>query len=142
VPYKDVVFGQLSFTLKKGTISLRSTRALSAGVLFELEYNDMKAEFETRPRTKSYKFGLSLGAMYLPDKITPNSVFPLLISPQGVQGAPLYSKTPSFRSGGGGGFGSSWAKSRKIEIKTIFEKNSIIEKYIMKINYVLFSLSS
>ena len=69
-------------------------------------------ELETRPRTKSFKFNLSLGGMYLRDKITPDSVFPLLISPQNVQGAPLYARHMS--GGGGGGAGGklgSLAKS-------------------------------
>ena len=68
----------------------------------------MQVEVETRPRTKSFKFNLSLGGMYLRDKITPDSVFPLLISPQNVQGAPLYAR---HMSGGGGGKLGSLAKS-------------------------------
>ena len=63
-------------------------------------------ELETRPRTKSFKFNLSLGGMYLRDKITPDSVFPLLISPQNVQGAPLYARHMSGGGGGGGKLGS------------------------------------
>ena len=49
--------------------------------------------------------------MYLRDKITPDSVFPLLISPQNVQGAPLYARHMS--GGGPGGVGKlgSLAKS-------------------------------
>ena len=102
VPYKDVVFAQLGFTLKRGTIQLFSkssysndNRTAKRRLLFEYEFAETKVEFETRPRTKSLKFNLSLGGMYLRDKITPDSVFPLLISPQNVQGAPLYARHAS-----------------------------------------------
>ena len=107
VPYKDVIFAEMSFSLKRGTIQLYSKKSFnertsSRRLLFEYEFTDTKIECETRPRLKSFKFNLSLGAMYLRDKITPDSVFPLLISPQNVQGAPLYPKSkniPSYRTG-------------------------------------------
>lgn len=97
VPYKDVVFAQLSFRLKQGTLKLYSRRRKSSNPkkkkmadkgshLFEFEFNEVKVECETRPRTRSYKFGLTLGGMYLRDMITPNSIFPLLVSPQNTQG--------------------------------------------------------
>ena len=35
-------------------------------------------DFESRPRTGSYMFSLRLGAIYLRDKITTDSLFPLL----------------------------------------------------------------
>ena len=98
VPYKDVIFAEMSFSLKRGTIQLFSKKSFndrtsSRRLLFEYEFTDTKLECETRPRLRSFKFNLSLGAMYLRDKITPDSVFPLLISPQNVQGAPLYPKS-------------------------------------------------
>jgi vacuolar protein sorting-associated protein 13D len=110
VPYKDVVFAQIFFTLKQGSVKLFSdTRSYPSSpvnkrgkgcLLFELEFNDTRVEFESRPRTRSYKFCLSLGGMYLRDMITPNSIFPLLISPQNVQGAPLCPKSASRGFGG------------------------------------------
>lgn len=109
VPYKDVIFAQFSFTLKQGTLKLLSKRN---ELLFDMEFNDMKADWESRPRyiskciqghsfatvsldfrTKSYKLGIALGAMNLRDKITQDSRFPFLISPHNVQGAPLNHKT-------------------------------------------------
>jgi len=83
VPYKDMVFAQLGFSLKSGTLRLYS-RGSSKGnsssgrendkLLFEFEFTGTKVECETRPRTQSYKFCLTLGAVYLRDRITLNSV--------------------------------------------------------------------
>ena len=112
VPYKDVVLVQLSFALKQGTIKLFSdTRSYPSSpahkqgqgsLLFELEFNDTRVEFESRPRTRSYRFQLSLGGLCLRDMITPDSMFPLLVSPQNVQGAPLCPKAAAgSRSFGG-----------------------------------------
>ena len=107
VPYKDVVFAQLGFSLKRGTVQLYSKKSFndrtsSRRLLFEYEFTDTKVECETRPRLKSFKFNLSLGGMYLRDKITPDSVFPLLISPQNVQGAPLYPRSKHLSGNRGG----------------------------------------
>ncbi len=100
VPYKDVVFAQLSFRLKRGSLSLRSETPTPTArqQLFKFDFDDVKLEMETRPRTKSYRLAMALGALSLRDCITPNSVFPLLVSPQSTQGAPL-------SAGGGGGVG-------------------------------------
>ena len=104
VPYTDVIFAQLSFTLKKGTTRLlscspssplTSTSTSKRRLLFEFEFTDTKVDCETRPRTKSHKLNLTLGAMYLRDKVTPDTVFPMLISPQFVVGAPLCPKKSS-----------------------------------------------
>ena len=110
VPYKDVIFAQLGFSLKRGTIQLYSKKSFSdrtssRRLLFEYEFTDTKVECETRPRLKSFKFNLSLGGMYLRDKITPDSVFQTLISPQNVQGAPLYPRHRHFSASRGGGPG-------------------------------------
>ena len=72
VPYKDVVFAQLGFSLKRGIIQLYSKssfsndqRSSNRRLLFEYEFTETKVDLETRPRTKSFKFNLSLGGMYL-----------------------------------------------------------------------------
>lgn len=124
-PYKDLVFAQLSVNLKQGALRLytrtktqpysnfsllaflsqeklrESAEAMSERqLLCELEFNDMRAELETRPRTCSYKFGLSLGAVLLRDCVTRDSLFPLLISPQQSEAFPPRpsgsNKTPLF----------------------------------------------
>lgn len=104
VPYKDLIFAQINFVLKRGSFKLYSKRKIyeplprqddKGNLLFELEFNNVKLNCETRPRTRSYKFVLSLGAMYLRDMITKESVFPLLISPLNEEGAPLNSRASS-----------------------------------------------
>ncbi len=108
IAYKDLVFAQLSFTLKRGTTRLltcsspsgttsptmsKKAAASRKRLLFEFEFTDTKIECENRPRIRSYKFTMSLGAMYVRDRVTPGTVFPLLVSPQFVVGAPLGPKS-------------------------------------------------
>ena len=108
VPYKDVVFLSSTVCLNKSLVKL--FRSASMGddddtkdrLLFELECSQAKLEFEHRPRTMSNKISLSLEAIYARDHVTPDTVFPLLISPQSAQGAPLFPKKTS-----GPGFGLS-----------------------------------
>lgn len=50
--------------------------------MVELECSLINMMFESRPRSSAMKYGLSLGSLYLRDKITENSTFPCLISPQ------------------------------------------------------------
>ncbi len=50
--------------------------------IVELECNTIKMLFESRPRTNGMKFGISVGGLYLRDKLTPNSILPVLIAPQ------------------------------------------------------------
>ncbi|KAK7067615.1 Vacuolar protein sorting-associated protein 13D [Halocaridina rubra] len=90
---RDAVFCQLSFSLKQGSFCLMSSKMLgSAGntaeekdkrtQLFELEFANVKMALESRPRSKSYKFDIELGSLHMHDKVTQDSAFPLLISPQ------------------------------------------------------------
>ncbi|XP_047493790.1 vacuolar protein sorting-associated protein 13D-like isoform X6 [Penaeus chinensis] len=88
---RDAVFCQLSFTLKQGIFSLSSKKPPSPGSstegkekmeLFELEFANVKMALESRPRSKSYKFDIELGSLNLKDKVTEDSAFPLLVSPQ------------------------------------------------------------
>lgn len=50
--------------------------------LAELECNTIKMLFESRPRSNGMKFGISVGGLYLRDKMTHNSIIPVLITPQ------------------------------------------------------------
>ena len=99
VAYKDVVFLQAQFCLSKSSIKLFSSSSLSGEdedkLLFELECTQAKLEFEHRPRTSSNKVAVSLDAIYARDHITPDTSFPLLVSPQSAQGAPLFPKKSS-----------------------------------------------
>ena len=50
--------------------------------LVELECNTIKMLFESRPRSNGMKFGISVGGLYLRDKMTHNSIMPVLLTPQ------------------------------------------------------------
>ena len=50
--------------------------------LVELECNTIKMLFESRPRSNGMKFLISVGGLYLRDKMTHNSIMPVLITPQ------------------------------------------------------------
>ncbi|XP_042225636.1 vacuolar protein sorting-associated protein 13D-like isoform X3 [Homarus americanus] len=89
---RDAVFCQLSFTLKQSSFSLSSIKPSVSGTsmeekevkseLFQLEFANVKMALESRPRSKSYKFNIELGSLSLRDKVTQESAFPLLITPQ------------------------------------------------------------
>lgn len=78
VPYHDVLFLQMSFSVSQCLIKLESNDK----VLFDMEFGNTLVEIETRPRTQSTKFVLSLGGMFIRDHVTTDSLFPTLISPQ------------------------------------------------------------
>ena len=92
----------MSVHLRQASVKLmRSKTNCSEGqLLFDFEFQNVKVEHESRPRTGSYMFSLRLGAIYLRDKITTNSLFPLLISPQSSEDAPLYPRSSQDRFAG------------------------------------------
>ena len=87
---RDAVFCKLSFTLKKGTISLLKCQNHSKSnfenrklvQLFELELASVKMALESRPRSRSYKFDIELGSLCLKDQVTADTAFPNLICQQ------------------------------------------------------------
>ena len=85
---RDTVFVVLNFGLQFGTFCLSSSSQISnkedeeSKVLLELECSVIKMELESRPRNHGLKFGVSVGGLFLRDKMTPNSILPTLISPQ------------------------------------------------------------
>ena len=53
------------------------------GIVFlELECSEVSMDLESRPRTNGLKFGIKVGGLYLRDKMTANSIMPVLIAPQ------------------------------------------------------------
>ena len=52
--------------------------------VMELQFERVHLSYESRPRSGSHKFTISLGALYLHDHFTENSTFPILIQPQTV----------------------------------------------------------
>lgn len=55
-------------------------RAAGAGV--ELQFSSVCVRVETRPRTSSHALHVSLGAVCLRERITPGTLFPVLVAPQ------------------------------------------------------------
>ena len=60
----------------------KQTDGVKAQTLVELECNTIKMLFESRPRSNGLKLGVSVGGVCLRDRMTPNSILPVLISPQ------------------------------------------------------------
>ena len=50
--------------------------------LLEVEASTIKMSFESRPRTQGLKYSVSVGGWMLTDKMTENSIMPVLIAPQ------------------------------------------------------------
>ncbi|XP_063884386.1 intermembrane lipid transfer protein VPS13D-like isoform X2 [Scylla paramamosain] len=97
---RDAVFCKISFTLKQSSFCLSSSRGGAEDLegraeLFELEFADVKMGLESRPRSKSYKFDIELGSLMLKDKVTPDTVFPQLLSPQNRAPVPSFTSALS-----------------------------------------------
>lgn len=81
---RDTIFGQFNFTLSKGAVRLCTEASDKADTktVMELQFEKVHLGYESRPRSGSHKFSISLGALYLHDYLTENSTFPVLIQPQ------------------------------------------------------------
>ncbi|XP_077998114.1 intermembrane lipid transfer protein VPS13D-like [Glandiceps talaboti] len=84
---RDNIFALLTFSLQSGTFKLNEDSATTGssvtkqGIL-ELEFAGVNMSFESRPRSRSMLLNVSLGALYLRDLLTVDSIFPVLVSPQ------------------------------------------------------------
>uniref|UniRef100_T1J4D0 UBA domain-containing protein n=1 Tax=Strigamia maritima TaxID=126957 RepID=T1J4D0_STRMM len=104
---RDLIFAQLNFHMKRGTFSLLATKLESAlgtlcatsdtlNTLFELEFSDVQTCVESRPRSSSFMFSVKLGAMFMRDRVTADSFFPMLVAPHSRDSA--YSqKSPYYK---------------------------------------------
>ncbi|XP_020712491.2 intermembrane lipid transfer protein Vps13D isoform X3 [Athalia rosae] len=83
---RDTVFGQFNFTLSKGAVRLCTGEGdrENTKTVMELQFEKVHLNYESRPRSGSHKFSISLGALYLHDYLTENSTFPVLVQPQTV----------------------------------------------------------
>ncbi|XP_012530446.2 vacuolar protein sorting-associated protein 13D isoform X2 [Monomorium pharaonis] len=81
---RDAVFGQFNFALVQGAVSLCTEKDGSNGrkTVIELKFERVNLSYDSRPRSGSHKFSISLGALYLHDFLTENSTFPILVQPQ------------------------------------------------------------
>lgn len=50
----------------------------------ELQFSQVCVRVETRPRAASHMLHVSLGSLCLRERITPHTLFPVLVAPQGV----------------------------------------------------------
>ncbi|KYN30792.1 Vacuolar protein sorting-associated protein 13D [Trachymyrmex septentrionalis] len=82
--HRDTVFGQFNFALVQGAVSLCTEKDESNGrkTVIELKFERVNLSYESRPRSGSHKFSISLGALYLHDFLTESSTFPILVQPQ------------------------------------------------------------
>lgn len=48
----------------------------------ELQFENVRLSYESRPRSGSHSISVTLGALYLRDHLFKDSAFPVLISPQ------------------------------------------------------------
>ncbi|KRT79632.1 hypothetical protein AMK59_7633 [Oryctes borbonicus] len=97
---RDVVFGQFSFSLKTGLLNLctMDENTKERIPMIEFEFKNLCLSVTSRPRSSSHAIELCLGAIYLKDKITPNTIFPVLVGPPGQDRTPIIrSRGPSPR---------------------------------------------
>lgn len=84
------MFAHLNFRLGAGSFKLVHTKhsntvSQTATVLpvVEVEFSDLRWDSEMRPRSNTWEFSMSLGALFVRDKLTPGTLFPALVCPQG-----------------------------------------------------------
>ncbi|CAH1134889.1 unnamed protein product [Ceutorhynchus assimilis] len=82
---RDAVFGQFTFCLKNGTLSLctMDQEVNKTDPMIELQFKNLSLTITSKPRTSSHQVELSLDALYLKDKITRDTLFPILVGPPG-----------------------------------------------------------
>ncbi|CAH1990127.1 unnamed protein product [Acanthoscelides obtectus] len=82
---RDAVFGHFNFCLKTGTLNLCTVgeHGSDSSPMLELEFKTLSITILSKPRTSSHTIELSLGAVFLKDKITLNTMFPVLVGPPG-----------------------------------------------------------
>uniref|UniRef100_A0AAR5PHD2 UBA domain-containing protein n=1 Tax=Dendroctonus ponderosae TaxID=77166 RepID=A0AAR5PHD2_DENPD len=83
---RDAVFGQFSFCLKTGTLSLCTLdpEINETSPMIELEFTNVSLTICSKPRTSSHSVELSLDAIYLKDRMTNSTMFPILVGPPGL----------------------------------------------------------
>ncbi|XP_022802556.1 vacuolar protein sorting-associated protein 13D-like isoform X2 [Stylophora pistillata] len=87
---RDQVFAHLNFRLDTGSFKLVNTKqsnsfSQTTTVLpvVEVEFSDLRWNSEMRPRSSTWEFSMSLGALFVRDKLTTGTLFPALVCPQG-----------------------------------------------------------
>ncbi|XP_034840424.2 intermembrane lipid transfer protein Vps13D-like [Maniola hyperantus] len=95
---RDAVFGLFEFTLQRGSLDLCTETdtdidhfgAINGdgtpveGEGLELQFSVVCVRLESRPRASAHALHVSLGAVCLRDRVTPKTLFPVLVAPQGL----------------------------------------------------------
>lgn len=77
---RDTVFGQFEFLLSDGHVILDEGGAAR----LELQFSGVSAGLSSRPRASSHSLTLAVGDVRLLDRMTPRTLFPALVAPQGT----------------------------------------------------------
>ncbi|XP_055550000.1 intermembrane lipid transfer protein Vps13D isoform X2 [Wyeomyia smithii] len=94
---RDAVFGKFNFVLKRGTMDFCS--GIEMTPMLQFQFQNLKLDVETRPRSGSHYLSLSLGSILIKDRLTPNSQFADLVKPQAKEDQlPLNPKMGPIRS--------------------------------------------
>ncbi|XP_046964855.1 vacuolar protein sorting-associated protein 13D [Vanessa cardui] len=89
---RDALFGLFEFTLSKGSLDLctdadddaSAPGGAAEGEGLELQFSTVCVRVESRPRAGAHALHVSLGGVCLRDRITPRTLFPVLVAPQGL----------------------------------------------------------
>ncbi|KAJ2952417.1 hypothetical protein O0L34_g6723 [Tuta absoluta] len=107
---RDTVFGKFEFVLSKGCLNLSteteesetlnestdSTGSVGVGsVGVELQFSAVCVRVESRPRASSLLVAVSLGSVALRERVTPATLFPVLVAPMGMIRENLSAMNPS-----------------------------------------------
>ncbi|XP_041977291.1 vacuolar protein sorting-associated protein 13D [Aricia agestis] len=89
---RDALFGLFEFTLHRGSLDLCDDDAPvgevsdgeARGTGVELQFSLVRARVESRPRAGAHSLHVSLGGLALRERVTPRTLFPVLVAPQGL----------------------------------------------------------
>jgi len=80
---RDHVFVQLNFKLKSGKLHVETTNLIGSCMpLAEFEICEVQWTSEMRPKSNSWQFSATLGAMFLRDLYSEKTLFPVLVQAQ------------------------------------------------------------
>jgi len=88
---RDRIFLTLSFSLSGGSLQLLTTpdnieaSMFGPEPLIELGFSSLCCSIDLRPRLRYATLDLSLGGLSVRDHTDPDSLFPMLVQPKGVQ---------------------------------------------------------
>eukprot|EP00794_Sanderia_malayensis_P015340 gene15340-16917_t len=125
---RDHVFVKLNFKLNSGILRIKTT-TLDRGCVpvAELEFSQVTWISDLRPKTNSWQFSTTLGAMFLRDLYNTDTLFPVLIKAQDKQNVAVHkiSQMSSNTSDVTSGLGALLADDAVPLLEISFEQRSI-----------------